>query len=261
MTHGRSVGKPVTTRLCRWVVQWTVVLLCAYLSACTTLEAPSSEQTPRPTGATAPTLAQFYQAIRVETEFIPVGTAGRRIPRAMQPRYITIHSTQNPTGDAYAHAEALKRGRLRGGRRTGYLFWHYTVQEDVVIQHLPTNEAGEHADRDGPGNHYSIGIEMCEHQGNDRAQTIERTAMLAAWLMATHAIPLAHVVPHYHWPREGYNPPNKNCPHFLLDGGRPGPKWQGFLTRVQWHYQHLAKSQRQVNAAPETEPLGSATVQ
>ena len=82
--------------------------------------------------------------------------------------------------DAYAHAKALKRGALRGGV-CGYLCWHFTVQDDVVIQHIPTNERGEHADFDGPGNRYSIGIEMCEHKGNDLAKTIDRTAELAAW--------------------------------------------------------------------------------
>ena len=34
---------------------------------------------------------------------------------------------------------------------------------------MPTNEQGEHADFDGPGNRYSIGIEMCENRGNNRA--------------------------------------------------------------------------------------------
>ena len=44
----------------------------------------------------------------------------------------------------------------------------YTVDEDRAVQHLPTNEQGEHADFSGPGNRYSIGIEMCENRGNSR---------------------------------------------------------------------------------------------
>jgi N-acetylmuramoyl-L-alanine amidase len=163
----------------------------------------------------------------------------------MTPRYITIHSTQNKSGDAFNHALALKKGALRatrrpGGNRIGFLTWHFTVQDNLAIQHLPTREQGEHADFDGVGNNYSIGIEMCEHRGNDRAQTIERTAKLAAYLMYTNGIPLSGVVPHYHWPRHGTSPLHKNCPHFLLDNGRPGRTWRWFLSRVQLHYQRLA---------------------
>ena len=113
------------------------------------------------------------------------------------------------------------------------------MQDNHAIQHLPTWEQGEHADFDGPGNNYSVGIEMCEHRGNDLGATIDRTAKLAAYLMKEHNIPLRNVVPHYHWPRKGQNPPNKNCPHFLLENGRPGKKWAWFLSRVDAHYRRL----------------------
>jgi N-acetylmuramoyl-L-alanine amidase len=80
---------------------------------------------------------------------------------------------------------------------------------------------------------------MCEHRGSNRAATVERTAKLAAVLMKKHGIPLKNVVPHYHWPRRGASPPNKNCPHFLLDNGRPGAKWRAFRGRVNYHYRRL----------------------
>jgi hypothetical protein len=127
----------------------------------------------------------------------------------------------------------------RGGNRIGYLIWHFTVDQSLAIQHMPTSEQGEHADFGGPGNLYSIGIEMCEESGSDRRATIERTAKLTAVLMKKHGISLRNVVPHYHWPRRGKNPPNKNCPHFLLDGGKPGRKWKWFLGRVNDYYQRL----------------------
>ena len=164
----------------------------------------------------------------------------------MAPRYLTVHSTQNYSAraDARQHALALKRGALRtvrrkGGNRIGYLIWHYTVDEGVVVQHMPTYEQGEHADFDGPGNRYSIGIEMCENRGNNRAETIDRTAKLCALLMQKYGIPLRNVVPHYHWPRRGKDPAHKNCPHFLLDDGRPGRKWRWFLGRVDHYYHKL----------------------
>ncbi|MFV1994329.1 MAG: N-acetylmuramoyl-L-alanine amidase family protein [Verrucomicrobiales bacterium] len=185
--------------------------------------------------------ATMTRELNIHRSFIPDGRYGRRLDRPMKPRYVTIHSTQNYTGDAWDHARALKNGKLRGGV-CGYLCWHFTVQDDVILQHLPTDERGEHADFDGPGNRYSIGIEMCEHRGDSRAETIDRTAKLTASLMYYHRIPLANVVPHYHWPRYKYDNPHKNCPHFLLDGGRPGPTWEWFKGRVKAHHDRLVNS-------------------
>jgi len=179
-----------------------------------------------------------HQELNIKVDLIPKGQYGRRLHREMTPRYITIHSTQNYTGDAFAHAKALKRGALRGGI-IGYLCWHFTVQGDTVIQHLPTDERGEHADFDGPGNRYSIGIEMCEHNGNCQVSTMERTAKLAANLMYHHKIPIENVKAHYHWPRERYSTPNKNCPHFLMENGVPGDTWRWFVGRINRHHQRL----------------------
>ncbi|MFT4177343.1 MAG: N-acetylmuramoyl-L-alanine amidase [Luteolibacter sp.] len=174
-----------------------------------------------------------------KTDMIPRGKYGRRGPRHMRPRYITIHSTQNRSADAYRHGMALKRGALRTGQYPGYLTWHFTVDDRVALQHLPLNEQGVHADFAGPGNKYSIGIEMCEHRGCNLGVTIDRTAKLTALLMKQEGIPLSRVVPHYHWPRKGKRPPHKNCPHFLLDNGRPGKRWKGFLNRVNYYYKAI----------------------
>jgi N-acetylmuramoyl-L-alanine amidase len=51
---------------------------------------------------------------------------------------------------------------------------HFTVDQTSTYQSLPTNERGEHADYDGPGNRSSIGIEMCVNRGNDSKATIRR---------------------------------------------------------------------------------------
>ena len=186
-------------------------------------------------------VAGLRQQVNLKVDMVPRGTHGRRVVRPMTPRYITIHSTQNYSADAERHSLALKRGALRapkrkGGNRIGYLIWHFTVDDRVAIQHMPTNEQGEHADFDGPGNRYSIGIEMCEHRGSDLNRTIDRTAKLTAMLMHQHGIPLSRVVPHYHWPRKGTRQLHKNCPHFLMDNGRPGRKWRAFLGRVDHYY-------------------------
>ena len=175
---------------------------------------------------------------------VPRGKHGRKVVRRMNPRYITIHSTQNYSADAERHALALNRGALRapkrrGGNRIGYLIWHYSVDDDSAVQHMPTTEQGEHADFDGPGNNYSIGIEMCENRDGNLGATVDRTARLTAYLMHKHNIPLKNVVPHYHWPRHGTSKPHKNCPHFLMDNGRPGGKWKTFQRRVDHYYRQV----------------------
>lgn len=182
--------------------------------------------------------ADLLEGVRVKRDYISTRLRSRTGKR-MKPRYITIHSTQNWSkgADAYRHSLALKRGKL------GKLCWHYTTDEKVAVQHLPTSEQGQHADFDGPGNRYSIGIEMCEHPGNSRTATVDRTAKLAAYLMKEHNIPLSRVVPHYHWPRHGMNPAHKNCPHFLLDNGRPGRKWRGFQARVKRYHDAITLPQ------------------
>jgi N-acetylmuramoyl-L-alanine amidase len=222
-----------------------IILAVTALIVCCASPGPTSSG---PAGPPVTPLQMLRSEINVIPRLIARGTYGRRLHRPMMPRYITIHSTQNYTGDAFAHAKALQVGALRarqrpGGNRIGFLTWHFTVQGNLAIQHLPTTEQGEHADFDGPGNNYSIGIEMCEHRGNNLPATIERTAKLAAYLMYSHNIPLRNVVPHHHWPRNGANPPNKNCPHFLMENGRPGRKWNWFLGRVRANYDRLQGGQ------------------
>ncbi len=190
------------------------------------------------------TPVQLLRETGLEQRFIPAGRVGRKTYRPMNARYITIHSTQNYTAGARQHSLALNRGALtarkrKGGNRIGFLTWHFTAESRLIVQHLPTREQGEHADFDGPGNNYSIGIEMCEHKGNDLALTIDNTAKLTAYLMYSKGIPLRNVVPHYHWPRKGVSPEHKDCPHFLLENGVPGRTWNWFLNRVQAHYSRI----------------------
>lgn len=193
-------------------------------------------------------MGSLLREVNLRSDMVPAGTHGRRVVRRMDPRYITIHSTQNYRADAARHSLALKRGALRapkrrGGNRIGYLIWHFSVDDGEAIQHMPTSEQGEHADFDGPGNRYSIGIEMCENRDGNLGRTIDRTAKLTAYLMHREGIPLSRVVPHYHWPRRGRSPEHKNCPHFLMDNGKPGKKWRGFLARVNRYHRQVGASQ------------------
>jgi len=178
--------------------------------------------------------------VKITKLLIPKGRHGRWRTKRMNPRYITIHSTQNysRTGDAYGHAKFLYTGALKGRKNSlGYLTWHLSVDDHSAYQSLPFNEQGQHADYEGRGNRQSIGIEMCENKGNSRSKTLRRTAKIAAGLMNKYNIPLKNVVPHQHWRRvrhaDGRDLGHKNCPHFLMTNGKPGPKWQAFLKMVK----------------------------
>ena len=158
----------------------------------------------------------------------------------MTPRYITLHSTQNRSRGAGAamHARALRNGALKATHNSlGFLTWHYSVDDRSVYQHLPDNEQGQHADYEGPGNRYSIGIEICENADSDRAAAADRAARLAAYLMRKHRIPIENVRAHYHWRRirfdDGKDLGHKNCPHFLMDNEKPGAKWAAYLRKIE----------------------------
>jgi N-acetylmuramoyl-L-alanine amidase len=179
--------------------------------------------------------------LQITQIIIPPGKCGRPLHRPMRPTFITIHSTDNTArgADAWHNALAMSKGLRGRHNRTGFRTWHFTVDDHSIYQSLPTNETGEHADYEGPGNRLSIGIEMCVNRGNNLAATIDRTAQLTARLMRQHDIPLDHVVPHMHWLMirysDGRNLGFKKCPRILLDRGRLGPKWNAFLAKVSFY--------------------------
>src|SRR5215216_3031530 len=123
--------------------------------------------------------------LKTTEDIIPPGQCGRPLHRAMRPTFITIHSTDNRSRSANAlnHALAMNKGLRGRHNRSGFLTWHFTVDDHSIYQTLPTNETGEHADYEGPGNRSSIGIEMCVNRGNNLDVTIDRTAQLTARLM------------------------------------------------------------------------------
>ena len=51
---------------------------------------------------------EMFNEIKVVKRYIPRGRHGRKQIRPMKPKYITVHSTQNYSGDAWDHARALQ---------------------------------------------------------------------------------------------------------------------------------------------------------
>jgi len=179
-------------------------------------------------------------SVNLRQMIVPHGRYGRHIEFPLNATYITIHSTDNPNATALQHARGMAVGAFRGRtkwNRTGYMTWHFTVDDVQAIQSLPLNIQGEHADHEGPGNTSSIGIEICELRDPRRqTEAIDRAARLTAWLMHEKGIPLDHVVPHYHWPQWHFGGNQKNCPRILLEYGKPGPRWEAFLQRIRSYY-------------------------
>ena len=171
-------------------------------------------------------------------DIIPPGNAGVPcIGRCGRHLSLFIRQTiRLVAANALNHALAMNKGLRGRHNRTGFLTWHFTVDDHSIYQTLPTNETGEHADYEGPGNRSSIGIEMCVNRGNNIDITIDRTAQLTARLMRQYNIPVDHVVPHMHWRMIRYDDGRdlgfKQCPRILLDGGRLGPKWSAFIAKV-----------------------------
>jgi len=169
-----------------------VVLVVLLFSSCAAHPRRVAISGPAPAGAAE---------LKITQSIIPPGNCGRPLHRPMRSTFITIHSTDNTSrsADALHHALAMNKGLRSRHNRTGFLTWHFTVDDHSIYQSLPTNETGEHADYEGEGNRSSIGIEMCVNRGNNLDITIDRTAQLTARLMRQYDIPLNHVVPHMHW--------------------------------------------------------------
>jgi N-acetylmuramoyl-L-alanine amidase len=183
----------------------------------------------------------------VRLALLPTNVHGRLVGRTMRPRFITIHSTEDigVTADTYARYLMVKGKRSRNNPRfgrSGWVLWHFTVDDHEVVEHLLPTEQGDHADYGGQGDRESIGIEICEFRDRVRqAAAIDRAARLTAVLANRYQIPTSRIVPHMHWPRWDF-PHGKPCPRILLErdrqapgGWRTGLKWDRFIARVKWY--------------------------
>jgi len=185
--------------------------------------------------------------INIIQDFIPPGRRNRP-GHELKPRYITIHDTANPRPGADARAHA---GYLKGETAARVpVSWHFTVDDSIIYQHLPLDESGWHAGdgKNGPGNRQSIGIEICENKGGDRAKAEDNAAWLTAKLLQDYGLGVDAVRQHFDWS-------GKNCPRVLR---RRAGGWSSFLEAVS---SHLARRQTELISAKSTpiagEPLAT----
>ena len=164
------------------------------------------------------TRQEAYGELNITTLLIPVGYANR--PQGANcHKYITVHETDNEDdgADADAHAKYL----LGKDARKRRVSWHFTVDEDETIKHLPSTETAWHTGT-SRGNSASIGIEMCVNGGTLAEATLNRTALLCAVLCKTIHIETKNIRQHHDWS-------GKDCPAKLRASGR----WDEFIGMVE----------------------------
>lgn len=182
----------------------------------------------------------------IEVDLIPKGKQNRP-GTELKVKYITVHNTDNTDrgADARRHGLFLRDVGHRVDPKTKrkiWVSWHFTVDDERVVRHLPLNERGIHTQR---GNSQSIGIEICMNPETDEAAANLSAARLVAALLRDHKLELSAVVPHSKW----YD--KKHCPRRLTDSKtRPGKKWDAFLELVRGQLGRLDLEQTAIEAAP-----------
>ncbi|MCH5586188.1 N-acetylmuramoyl-L-alanine amidase [Shimazuella sp. AN120528] len=79
--------------------------------------------------------------MEIKQKFIPKSHTQTRPGIPMDPKWITIHETDNT--DKGADADAHARLQVLGNNRTAS--WHYTVDDHEIWQSIPDNEVAWHA--------------------------------------------------------------------------------------------------------------------
>ena len=165
------------------------------------------------------------QDILVVADYIPEGRYNRPGGN-YKVKYIVIHNTGNfsLSADAKAHRDYVKEDGCK-------VSWHYTVDDKRIYKHLPEEERAWHAGdgREGKGNTYGIGIEMCvnhETLGTKNPteyfyKTMDNTAQLVAELLYKYDLTIKAVKQHWHFS-------GKNCPQVI----RENDLWEPFLENI-----------------------------
>lgn len=124
----------------------------------------------------------------------------------VETKYIIYHDTGNhsPGANALAHAKYMVGDHNKDNRARS---WHYTVDENSIIHHIPDNEVSWQGDS-YEAYAMGIGIETCVDFGSDLYATWQRTAKLIAKLMVDHNLGFESIKQHNY-----FN--DKECPQTL----------------------------------------------
>lgn len=175
------------------------------------------------------TLTEAYNRVGLETDFLPDGATNRPGGK-WEKSSITIHETANSAvgADAKAHARYLEGPDAKRRR----VSWHYTVDKDRVIKHLPLSERSWHTSS-SRANAGSISMELCVNQDGDFRATCDRAALLTAILLYEYGWEpgTKRIKQHHSWT-------GKDCPALLRSDGRA---WTSFIGRVTSYWEALQK--------------------
>ena len=172
------------------------------------------------------------QDLLVIADYIPEGRYNRPGGN-YKVKYIVIHNTGNysQSADANAHRGYVKADGTQ-------VSWHFTVDDHSIYKHLPEEERAWHAGdgREGRGNTYGIGIEVCVNHETDGTtkpseyfhKTLDNTAQLVAELLYKYDLSIKAVTQHNHYS-------GKNCPQVIRESGL----WEPFLENVKARYQAI----------------------
>lgn len=125
-------------------------------------------------------------------------------------QYITYHDT----GNSAAGANALSNANWMTNQysvTTSARSWHYTVDENKVIQSIPDDEITFQGDNYDAYTK-SIGIETCVNAGANMDVIWHRMGKLCAQLMTKYDLEVKDIKQHYDWSL-------KNCPQTLRRNG------------------------------------------
>ena len=158
-------------------------------------------------------------------------------------QYIVVHDTGNNASGATAQAHWNYLNNLNNDPNSTSVSWHYTVDENGIIQNLPIDEVAWHAG-DGSraygttyfnstyiatsitgGNMNGVGIETCVDAGSEYNNTMRHTAKLVAELLIQYNLGFDRVKQHNAFS-------GKDCPMAMRHAGR----WDEFMFLVQLEY-------------------------
>lgn len=163
-------------------------------------------------------------SLQIIEMLIPSSNKRTRPGTKRNPRSITIHETDNTN----VRANALAHARLQYNGNARQASWHYQVDDEPEIyKSVPENEVAYAAgDGGGPGNTYSIQIEICVNQDGNFMQAVNNAAWLVQYLLNKYpSISHVDVVQHHKWS-------GKNCPRYIRAGTK-GINWTGFIALVR----------------------------
>ena len=151
-----------------------------------------------------------------------------KCPYEMKAEFIVVHNTAN---DATAECEV--KYMISNNNQTSF---HYAVDEQYVIQGIPTNRNAWHAGDGGSGNgnRKGIGVEICySKSGGSKFDAAEKNAAeFVASLLKERGWGIEKVKKHQDFS-------GKYCPHRTLDNG-----WNRFLDMVKSHLTATSKPQQ-----------------